>query len=226
MKSLSNYLLPLLFLAFLSNYNQSCCRGDCDDEPIDTVKIIYDTLAQNDTFMQYWFFPVGSWWIYKRIDSNTNEYDTATVTYANSEFHPPKRGSISFFHAAQLRIEHTSKHIISPIQSNSRKELELSTSGINYLRGGGANGSQMSFGPFFKWPIELGNVGGSVTEIVDTNKLKITPNLDSVKSVHINTGKGLSNIESHVWLVKDIGFVKFKFPNGTEWELADYYISN
>ncbi len=38
-----------------------------------------DTLYVDQELKSYYFFPQGSWWVYKRIDTNALIYDTAVV---------------------------------------------------------------------------------------------------------------------------------------------------
>jgi hypothetical protein len=48
----------------------------CDKEE---PPIPSETRYVNDTLKSYYFFPVGSWWVYNRTDTNATIYDTATV---------------------------------------------------------------------------------------------------------------------------------------------------
>ena len=59
-----------------------CLALQCDKKgtpPDEKEPVPDDTLYANDTFLRYWYFPKGSWWVYKRMDTNANVYDTTSV---------------------------------------------------------------------------------------------------------------------------------------------------
>ncbi|MBI1184419.1 hypothetical protein GC194_09115 [bacterium] len=85
-------LLSILFIALFSGSScqrtpdvQECCYDcSCEEWPCpESNAFTYpytDTLYQSDSFLRYWFFPIGSWWVYKRVDTTADVYDTAVVT--------------------------------------------------------------------------------------------------------------------------------------------------
>ncbi|MCB0737194.1 MAG: hypothetical protein KDC92_06755 [Bacteroidetes bacterium] len=86
----TNFLLLLSLLVAV--LNESCdrpepvpeccydcsCNWPCDDNENFTYPYA-DTLYQSDSFKSYWYFPEGSWWVYKRMDTTADVYDTATI---------------------------------------------------------------------------------------------------------------------------------------------------
>ncbi|MCB0737250.1 MAG: hypothetical protein KDC92_07035, partial [Bacteroidetes bacterium] len=59
------------------------CNWPCGDNENFTYPYA-DTLYQSDSFKSYWYFPEGSWWVYKRMDTTADVYDTATIIVRSS----------------------------------------------------------------------------------------------------------------------------------------------
>ena len=224
MKNLRQFTLPLIFLGLIAIYNQSCCRGDCDDEPIDTNELAIDTVFNNDTFLSYWYFPEGSWWVYKRTDTTADIYDTATVTRTYRAFKPRSRAVEKLYENLIMDISHSSKYVQRPIQSSTKHINSLSTNGVNVLAMIGG-GTYFLSDIYLKWPIELGSVNGGLTTILDTNSINLEYLNKTLSIVHLSPGYTHETYESHIWLCNNIGFVKYRLYNNTEWELFDYYIN-
>lgn len=214
MKNYVKHLIPVLFLGLIVTYNQSCCRGDCDDEPIDTVT--YDTLFQNDTFLSYWFFPEGSWWVYKRTDTNVVAYDTARVTLSElrQELHPSGK-VLSMY---MMHITHSNWKVMwmygvsnrTRDTINDKKPIQIcSTDYLDVAHFSGEVGCAESL----IWPLKYDQ---SPYGFTDSMTLKLYDG--SIKKSVILKSK--SGTEMH--LVPDYGMVKYvSGANGSVWELVN-----
>ncbi len=92
MKNLLWIALPLILFSGLK------CDKPNKEDPQPKPE---DTLYANDTFLRYWYFPKGSWWVYKRMDTNARVYDTVRVFYTSREmkYDPPNSIVLSFINS-------------------------------------------------------------------------------------------------------------------------------
>jgi len=68
----------LLIFFYITAIYHSCEKKE---DPINPKGKLY----VSNELKSYYFFPKGSWWVYKRIDTTAEIYDTATVVCSESK---------------------------------------------------------------------------------------------------------------------------------------------
>ncbi|MEA3496382.1 MAG: hypothetical protein U9R42_10145 [Bacteroidota bacterium] len=207
------YKLLILFifapLLFFTNSDCKKCK-DC---------IYYtDTLMHDQEFLDYWYFPEGSWWVYQRTDTNAIIFDTAVVTKEINKITCLPHFSPYCIHDILLHISHSNIHFKT--SSDDPKALLTAFYPPNELTCDGNGTLYFWYGNFFKTPFDL-YYQGSVFEISDSLTIT-TPYgvLENVISIQI-----FIEVIENVWLKKRLGFVKFQHYDGSIWELVDYFIN-
>jgi hypothetical protein len=201
----------------LSTINYSC-KNEGDDPNSET-----DTIFHDQEFLDYWFFPKGSWWVYQRTDTNAIIYDTAIVVYEENYF----QGSTYYTNTREqktgIRIEHSNDYfkypnsqidskagqlLIAAGEKNTLKSLNTKTPYFDYL--------YLLFYPFDRYDEYKSFININLSVLLNLPYGKVE---DAIMiSIH------LSQI-NHVWMKKDIGIVKYHHFDDTVWELKDYFIN-
>ncbi|MEQ8625495.1 MAG: hypothetical protein RJQ00_03670 [Vicingaceae bacterium] len=218
-------LIALLFLLF-AGYASSC--GDDDETAcIDCPNPNADTLFVNDTFLTYWHFPVGSWWVYKRIDTSAEVYDTATVVRSvyeviNNSFSEFARENY------EMNIEHTyyrsaydggkgNQFVNTDFPGDRISSTANTKAGFNYTY-------------FFSWSIDstsikdksFGGGGDSFLVVRKDTTIRNVKNTDYI-TIEFNVG----NASTYISLAKEIGFVKYvHLHDNSQWKLVNFNINN
>lgn len=195
----------LLFLALLlAKLSFTGCGPDVEPPP--TAIEPQDTFYANDTFLRYWHFPKGSWWVYQRTDTAATLYDTATVIgYRKEILYYPEESPYAF-EACGMGIFHSTKLYGDSIQGMSNAMFEENTVGTSGFISG--------TGVFFTWPIWYDDISVKVLDTLPYNYQ------DTLLNNCVHTKRG----DEEFWLVRDIGVVKYKWVNGHVWELVNHKI--
>lgn len=105
----------------------------------------------NDSLKSYYFFTVGSRWVYQRTDTNINIYDTVTVIRSVSESFYDHQSSYQIEQVA-VNFQH-SYYKSSPNSSNPLLNVSMRNGydGVNRvsMRGGGPLKLFSSYGGFY-----------------------------------------------------------------------------
>lgn len=185
------------------------------------------TLYVNDTFKCYWYFPEGSWWVYKRMDTTAEVYDTAVVTLNMCEMIFDRFQPYEWEYCA-VKIEHSYFHPKTGDKSRKLSQLIDNTDGLIDRISSSSNGNGFSYTYFFSWPIDSASItdksrgGGGVSLLIDTNDIYLPiGKIGNVVHIYMTY--------HDVWIAKDIGFIKYihrKSENvSSTWELIDYHIN-
>ena len=100
---------------FLVMVGITCLALQCDKKgtpPDEKEPVPDDTLYANDTFLRYWCFPKGSWWVYKRMDTNAKVYDTVTILNQNHEMKYNPQYADYMIESYNLNLEHSSSFFV------------------------------------------------------------------------------------------------------------------
>ncbi|MBI1184093.1 hypothetical protein GC194_07470 [bacterium] len=232
-------LISILFIALFSGSScqrtpdvpQCCYDCSCGSPCSESNAFTYpytDTLYQSDSFLSYWFFPVGSWWVYKRVDTKAVIYDTARVT-------EQKRGIACDCQLlgdvcrerAWIVIEHTETPMQKPnefkmgvtLDTDLRIDWVFAESGTSVL-GGVVH---------MTWPFvaaeesHIYTIKYEQTPVFSTTKYTF---FNPVTYFYQNPNIPADTMPSNIYkLVKNIGLVYFYHQDYSEWELVDYHIA-
>ena len=187
-----------------------------------------DTFYVDQELKSYYFFPQGSWWVYKMLDTNVLIYDTALVTAGGSRLMYDRFFPFAW-EAVGLVIEHSHypspPGFVSPHLSVSIGNSDASLDRISMT-------SQGKLFPnlryFFSVPIDSTSMANKTpglikTTLIDTNAFHFNNNtINNV--VHLRFGS--PDFEDEIWMAKNIGLLKyFNAEDQTTWELINYHIN-
>jgi len=214
------FIISILFLNIACNKNDEC-----------------DVITQApQEFLDYWFFPVGSWWVYRNQDG---EIDTVTCTIRESNFYTPEDayGLIPCLYYYRCFYDHSNKKYFPDVGMKNKHSIEglSSNNGIFWNLLASNYGSYYYFQYFFKYPY---NIGDTVNYKVISNKVRLTTILDTnslqidshqfynvVNINYFHEGDKPDLLYENIWLANEVGIVKISYYSGEYWELIDYKIN-
>ncbi len=176
----------------------------------------------------YYFFPKGSWWVYKRTDTTATIYDTATVVNSVSEMIFDELAPFEWEHVA-VNIEHT-HYPSSPRSASPYLNIYIrNDAGFTDRISMTSQGKLFSYLPyFFSVPIDSlsmenkSHVPNSPI-LLDTNDVVIN-NQTFKLVVHLKNGS--TDFKYDIWIARNVGIVKyFNTGDSTHWEVVDYHIN-
>ncbi|MCB0738918.1 MAG: hypothetical protein KDC92_15525 [Bacteroidetes bacterium] len=208
-----------------STVPECCYDCSCGYPCQNTKDFIYytDTLFQNDTFKSYWYFPEGSWWIYKRVDTTADVYDTARVKrtfrkiLCDCEFIGDE-----CLEQLELEISHSSKEL-----KRAGGEFRISTDVYhNRCISSGNDLSARAGATHLQYPIKLGNYGNESVYVVDSVTYDFRyynfKNYVVYDFVNLRLGSDLFNRQIRV---RGVGTVYMYSRDYSEWELYKHHIN-
>lgn len=217
MKNSKIFFLFIFTLLFIGSFS---CKKEKKCAPI-------PDLPQD--FLDYWFFPKDSWWVYQLKDSTL--IDTLTVKNTYVDFKdisiegPPecvKTYNIFLTHSADIYKDSSVIHFASWYGNDQLIGLGVSPDPLF---------AGLSGVPFFVYyPFELGDTIHYYKEdFILKNKDPLnTPYGNIIDVIHIVSISYVNNTikeGSEIWFAKNIGIVKYIPPNKDKWELLDYKIN-
>ncbi|OFY65079.1 MAG: hypothetical protein A3H98_07825 [Bacteroidetes bacterium RIFCSPLOWO2_02_FULL_36_8] len=211
-------LPKILLLTFLLTLGFSCKK-----EPVCNPSEL------TKEFLDYWFFPQGSWWVYQKkgafgiMDSMFCYSSTKEIAFD----HDPEL--CDFFY--KIFIQHSNEiffnspdnpgydwfsnvpgFTLNPLISFS----EVVPDSVLLFPGGGGGGD------IYQYPLKIGNNTGQFL-FVDTFQVSDTQLMINYnKIIHI---KSTYSDSSHIYLSKNIGVVKKVYPDSSVWILTKYFIN-
>ena len=185
-----------------------------------------DTLFLNKNLKNYYFFGVGSWWVYKRLDTNTVVYDTAILVRKYQDFnsiysYPVAReiASVAFIHSYYNSLSPNSGYpqMQRSIQNNNSEGDNVSMS---------SNGKLLpTLDRFLVYPFDsayMDMVSFQRTILVDIRTYTFN-NIIFDSTVHFY--HGFTDYRYEIWMSKGIGLTKyFNVEDSSTWEIVDYEI--
>jgi hypothetical protein len=220
--------IVILLIAALSSFLISC-----EKEGQDTFKGISNPPSEirymDDTLKTYYFFKVGSQWIYQRTDTSAAIYDTATVISSAAEIIYDNQSSYQI-EQVRVNIVH-SYYESSPSSSNPKVNVYMRNNydGVNRLNmsGGGVKKLYSSYGGFLSAPIDsisiLNNSIGTGTEsyllrVYDTIINGVACN--NILELNQNAGEFY---DETIHIAPHFGIIKFENSyDSTQWVLKEF----
>jgi len=215
--------LPIASLMFL---NMDCNKND-------ECEVI--TQAPQE-FLDYWFFPVGSWWVYKNQDG---EFDTVTCTIRESNFYTPDdaNGLIPCLYYYICYYKHSNKHYFPDTGMYNTHKIQgvSSNNGIYWNLLASNSNNYYYFEYFFKYPFNIRDtidylkIGSdkylSIIEGNDSFTINNNKIYDVVRIFHFNDKLEAKDYRKYIWIGINIGIIKVQYSFGDFWELLDYKIN-
>ena len=240
MKTYLKTFFPILFMALLGIH---CAEDDdSDNDPCashgslnDCVPSGIDTLFVSDELKKCYYFPVDSWWVYKRTDTNASIYDTVRVIETLDNIKYQERFVPYAWQKLMCRVEHSyyksfQVHWDGPygfqqlrVQffNSAGSSDGISTSSSGYIHS--------AYNNFLSIPIDSISIlnrnsgGGGQSILYTTSDVEI--NSEKFSNVaHLRHGGG--NISDSIVISKNVGIIKFhdSYFNHS-WELVNFHIN-
>jgi hypothetical protein len=219
-------LYPLIIL---------CCFAACKpDEDCEDCGIIdhsfppaEDTIYVSEELKNYYFFGEGSWWVYKRTDTNAIIYDTATLVKRESRIVYERIYYPTAWEYTFTGILHSH---YNAIPGGVESKLQINTENLNGLTDRIGMYSQRTLFKnvidFFSIPIDsisILNKSNGNSYLIDTNSLFIS-NYTFNNTLHLQHGF-IPDFFYDIYLTKNVGLTKYRNAgDNTEWELISYEI--
>ena len=183
-----------------------------------------DTTYADKEFLNWWWFEVGSWWVYKRIDDTSAIfYDTVIVRLKTTETVNEPRISDSIIRVYILHLTHSSQYFKEKGSLNNQILSTIGTYGTALSSTSHTNTLErldyFIFNPILHWPLKhnFNEMDHNGVTLLDSNRLA-NPILDHPTLHYTN---GLTSGE--IWITESIGITKYKFGyDNSIWELVDY----
>lgn len=201
-------------------------KNPFEEEPSDLPPPT-DTIYVSNELKSYYFFPKGSWWVYKRIDTNAVVYDTAVVATVYNELEYSRFLPYAW-EAAAVGITHS--YYKAP-EGFVEPKLSVGTGNLGGFVDRISMSSQgllfRSNYDFFSVPIDSISIASKsyptvYSILVDTNAI-IVNNIRYNDVVQLRYG--IPEYEDKIWLSKNVGLIKyFNVGDSTNWELINYEI--
>ncbi|MEA3496383.1 MAG: hypothetical protein U9R42_10150 [Bacteroidota bacterium] len=185
-------------------------------------------------FLDYWYFPEGSWWVYQNQDG---EIDTVKC-FENKIEHDYDFFPCVFQYLSA--VKHSNKKYF--YQKDYPQYSGHNFQGLNFGKGNCqlrvlSFNDYYSFSTILNFPFKIGDilVHGEINDeirikkIADSNSIEIN-NTMYYNSIHIlQTVEGNINIPEifaeNIWLSKNTGLIKVTYFNGEYWELINHFIN-
>ena len=226
MKILQTLLLSLTLITAALHFQS--CGPDCDAE-------CPEIKAAPQEFLDYWFFPEGSWWVYQLVDEDTAIFDTIyteggdqwaheETPECNGGFAPCRTNyQISFIHSNDLYFPNATQDGFETYRceyspgDNSWYLFHIT--GTNKLH---------SFSTFLKSPLQLNEAYYEDTYLctVDGSLTFDGKNHTSLSVCNEEHAPPLNGLFlKKMSFAQGIGLYYMQYNNDETWELIDYHIN-
>ena len=218
-------LIFLLFILFC--ITQCKPDDDCSDCTDPTLPPPTDTIFLNQNLKNFYFFGEGSWWVYKRTDTNAVVYDTSRLVRSVQQFQYSRLTAPFAVENSEVGIEHnyykpTSSIAASPFLTRGVRPSSFDGNAIDM----GSNGKLLpSLRNFLAYPFDstiFQSKGFGKSILLDIKTYNFN-NIQFDSTVHLFYGK--PEYRSEIWISKDVGLTKyFNVEDSTAWEIVNYEI--
>jgi len=206
--------------------------GACKKEPSECVQLSRAPQA----FLDYWYFPEGSTWVYRLKSSTPAVYDTLRVSFAreqHSTAYSDGDNRVPCVQSYQVSMPHSNRTFF-PGSTGPGTEFLASDAfsdgeGYHILNQVSSVGTLYSPPEAFGYPIRLGQKVHQRLAFVDTAAV-VTPAGTFRQSVHLIPDYG-SKVDStkgnwirHVYYSRYVGVSKVVYTNNQTWELVSFTI--
>ncbi len=227
---------PTLYLLTATFLLLSACKDD-DDNSNGRPKCQTVTHAPQE-FLDYWFFPQGSWWVYKLKGSEPAVYDTVRNTGRHRAFfaQPYEEAGLA---------KHCEMFYVHDLVHYNKDYFKGYNEASNFLGGEGLRGWRMgdkwvidqtwdanlpNENIFFFYPFSIGEMHMADNNWVSDTNAVVTPNYTFHNSVGFFSGYGgnpdtSASPQRKIYFTKGVGITWRRYYNNQVWELVDYYIN-
>jgi len=205
----------ILFSLFAVLFFTHCTPEEPPIEPTDYLRV-------NDTLKSYYYFPLGSWWVYKMIDTNATIYDTAIVVRSESKVvtdsfspEPWERVSVNIEHTHYPSRGNAASPYLNIFMANNSgyvDRISMTSQGDLFP----------SLSYFLSTPLDSISMSEkSSRRTFLLNKQDSVSNYEQV----IYMKHGITGYIYELMLAKNVGLIKYyNYVDNTSWELVDYKI--
>lgn len=220
-------------LAWLATLLLSAPLGACHKEPAECPQLSRAPQA----FLDYWYFPVGSSWVYQLKGRTPAVYDTLRL-YAANEQHSTEYSDgdnrVPCVQYYSVALTHSNRTFFPGIGKNPGTEYLSATAfsdgqGYYVLQQSSGVGTLYSPQEAFAYPIRPGQKVYQRLTFVDTAAV-VTPAGTFQQSVHLIPDYG-SQVDStqanwirHLYYSRYVGVTQVIYTNNQHWELVRFTI--
>ena len=225
MRATRTFLMLLALLPMLSNR----CRKEVPPRswPCETIE------QAPQAFLNYWYFPPGSWWVY-RLQGDTAVTDTVRVDYHDSSYHKNSthmRGVLPCQWYYGHSLLHSNKEFFPDSGGyDGRESIDAQYIGNkSWALSHGASCNLYPYEHFLHYPFVVGDIYAHSQRLISIDTL-ITPagTFDSTLLITQQIEQQdstLGRIKRELYLSKGVGITKVKFTGPETWELISYHIN-
>ena len=200
---------------------------DCSDCTDPTLPPPTDTIFLNQNLKNFYFFGEGSWWVYKRTDTNAVVYDTSRLVRSVQQFQYSRLTAPFAVESAAIAIEHSKykPYVVDFLNPNLTRTIQnagLEGDNLNMVSNGKLLPSLRNFlaYPFDSTIFQSKGFGKSILLDIKTYNFN---NIQFDSTIHLFYGK--PEYRSEIWISKDVGLTKyFNVEDSTAWEIVNYEI--
>lgn len=222
MKKIHYLLLLLPFILGSCDRNQYVCKEQ-------------DLVEAPPEFLQYWYFPKGSYWIYKLQDT-VGVYDTVRVTNDHKRYckgddpHNPDCDQGNCVWMYSNTWEHSDTTFFYSKPNYPANHYTTSYYFGTYWAVAGS-GSAASTPPYlFKYPYTINETFLGNTKVVSEDTINVIAGTFA-KTVHIIPEPVKDNDSSkydyvkHLYITPQVGVIKWHYTHNKIWELVEYDVT-
>ena len=210
----------------------SIALGGCKKEPSECVQLSRAPQA----FLDYWYFPEGSTWVYRLKGRTPAVYDTLRVSFAresHSTNYSDGDNRVPCVQAYQVSLPHSNRTFFPGVNGPGTEFLaaDAFTDGEGYSTLSQVSSVATLYAPekAFGYPFRLGQKLHDRLTFVDTAAV-VTPAGTFRQSVHLVPDYG-SKVDStkgnwvrHLYRSRYVGLTKIVYTNNQTWELVSFTI--
>ena len=222
MKDLSLSLVVIILCLIITS-----CKKESSPEP---EKTIY----ANDTFLRYWYFPKGSYWIYEKAESQSQIIDSAVVVLAKRRISYNPTYSPYEFENHILHIQHHSRYFGASNQ-NTFKQILRQINDVNRVRTQSDIYEPINLsgiynsGAYFIWPPnseEIFKYSRGSTQLIEYIESREVLGFTEVyKLASKNDVVYNSQNTDTFWIKENVGLIQYYFAQDNAlWKLKEYKI--
>ena len=196
-----------------------CCKPERDK--------CKNTRYFEQEFLDYWYFPEGSWWVYKRIDTSAEVYDTAVVVKVYAPEIIEDKTFVDYcYEYLELSVTHSNKHFLLDKDSDKAIVAFYTDYPVNTVNIYGMNTFFFGYDYVLYYPFSFYEIESEWFEFYED--LTLITQFDTFYNTIKITDRYMEKdtVTNHVWIKKDVGFVKYHHFDDSVWELVDYEIKD
>jgi len=221
-------LIAVLFSGAIISYiffSLSSC-GDYLNDDCDNI------IEAPQEFLDYWYFPVGSWWAYQINDTIIDTLKCTEITKYHFDKDDETLGLERCVYYYTAYLTHSNKDIFPSKSDNIT--FASSYTGKWYLHSG-SYANLWYLGYYFIYPFQLGDtiyyrkVGGkkmcTFVEDIENDTINYNIYLSAIRIINTWEGDKPTDLFEQMSICKDVGIIKINYFNGKKIELLNFFIN-